>query len=196
MTETKEARNYSIRPGLIDRKVTLLVAAGSAMAANCEACLKKIVPELKDAKATDDEIRRAIVTGQFVKDRGAAIMKELADTLAGTSLAGESAVDLCPGDQMKKDAGYKVMMLIAAGSAMAANCEFCLNRIVPDLIEAGVSEADMRRAVEIGQFVKDKPAAIMKEAADVLTGSKLSGKSPSSEECPADKMKQSSGCCS
>jgi alkylhydroperoxidase/carboxymuconolactone decarboxylase family protein YurZ len=63
----------------------------------------------------------------------------------------------------------KVTMLIAAGAAMAANCEPCLNKIVPDLIDAGVSSADIRKAVEIGQFVKDRPAAIMKEAADTLT---------------------------
>ena len=43
---------------------------------------------------------------------------------------------------------YKVTMLIAAGAAMAANCEPCLNRVVPDLIEAGVAEADIRKAVE------------------------------------------------
>jgi hypothetical protein len=83
---------------------------------------------------------------------------------------------------------YKVTMLIAAGAAMAANCEPCLNRVVPDLIEAGVAEADIRKAVEIGQFVKDKPAAIMKEAADVLTGSSLS-EPHESEGCPADALK-------
>jgi alkylhydroperoxidase/carboxymuconolactone decarboxylase family protein YurZ len=83
---------------------------------------------------------------------------------------------------------YKVTMLIAAGAAMAANCEPCLNKIVPDLLEAGVAEADIRKAVEIGQFVKDKPAAIMKEAADALTGSHLSDNSVS-DGCPAEKMK-------
>ena len=83
---------------------------------------------------------------------------------------------------------YKVTMLIAAGAAMAANCEPCLNKIVPDLIEAGVAQADIRKAVEIGQFVKDKPAAIMKEAADVLTGTKLSD-SHASDGCPADALK-------
>ncbi len=84
---------------------------------------------------------------------------------------------------------YKVTMLIAAGAAMAANCEPCLNKIVPDLIEAGVAQADIRKAVEIGQFVKDKPAAIMKEAADVLTGTQLSDPH-ASEDCPADTLKQ------
>ena len=84
---------------------------------------------------------------------------------------------------------FKVTMLIAAGAAMAANCEPCLNRVVPDLISAGVAEADIRKAVEIGQFVKDKPAAIMKEAADVLTGSNLS-EPHQSAECPAERLKQ------
>jgi len=89
---------------------------------------------------------------------------------------------------------YKVTMLIAAGAAMAANCEPCLNKIVPDLIEAGVAEADIRKAVEIGQFVKDKPAAIMKETADALAGTRLS-EQHKSEGCPAEMMKTASGCC-
>ena len=89
---------------------------------------------------------------------------------------------------------YKVTMLIAAGAAMAANCEPCLNKIVPDLIEAGVAEADIQKAVEIGQFVKDKPAAIMKEAADALTGTRLS-EQHKSEGCPSDDMKAAGGCC-
>ncbi len=80
---------------------------------------------------------------------------------------------------------------IAAGAAMAANCEPCLNKIVPDLIEAGVAEGDIRKAVEIGQFVKDKPAAIMKEAADALTGSQLADQQKSEGcGCPADGLKQ------
>ena len=79
----------------------------------------------------------------------------------------------------------KVTMLIAAGAAMAANCEPCLNKIVPDLIEAGVCTADIRRAVEIGEFVKNQPAAIMREAADALTGTRLSQASSAVESCSA-----------
>ena len=89
--------------------------------------------------------------------------------------------------QVPEIVDYKVTMLIAAGAAMAANCEPCLNKVVPDLIEAGVAEADIRKAVEIGQFVKDKPAAIMKEAADALTGTNLADPHQS-QGCPAEKM--------
>jgi hypothetical protein len=87
---------------------------------------------------------------------------------------------------------YKVTLLIAAGAAMAANCEPCLNKVVPDLIEAGVAESDIRAAVVIGQTVKDRPAEVMKEAADLLTGTHLYEK-PVSEGCPADAMKQQAG---
>jgi alkylhydroperoxidase/carboxymuconolactone decarboxylase family protein YurZ len=101
-------------------------------------------------------------------------------------------------EQSEKDISqivdYKVTMLIAAGAAMAANCEPCLNKIVPDLIEAGVAEVDIQKAVEIGQFVKDKPAAIMKEAADALAGTRLS-EQHKSEGCPSDDMKAAGGCC-
>ena len=93
--------------------------------------------------------------------------------------------------QVSEIVDYKVTMLIAAGAAMAANCEPCLNKIVPDLIAAGVAEADIRKAVEIGQFVKDKPAAIMKEAADALTGSQLAVPQKSDGcGCPSDGLKQ------
>ncbi len=51
------------------------------------------------------------------------------------------------------------------------------------------AESDIRRAVEIGQFVKDKAAEFMKEVADVLAGPQFLSK-PVSKECPADKMKQ------
>ena len=84
---------------------------------------------------------------------------------------------------------YKVTLLIAAGAAMAANCEPCLNKVVPSLIEAGVSVADIRSAVSTGQAVKDRPAALMKEAADVLTGTQLS-RGTATEGCPLEEMKR------
>ena len=99
--------------------------------------------------------------------------------------------ELQPAKQKPEIVDFKVTMLIAAGAAMAANCEPCLNKIVPDLIGAGVAEADIRKAVEIGQFVKDKPAAIMKEAADVLTGSQLADQQTSAGcGCPSERLNQ------
>jgi AhpD family alkylhydroperoxidase len=93
----------------------------------------------------------------------------------------------CPAEKMKKDENYKRVMLVAAGSAMAASCEPCLNMVIPNLIEVGVPDAEIRRAVEIGQYVKDRQAEIMKEAADVLAGTSfLDEEIP--EGCVRDEM--------
>jgi hypothetical protein len=67
----------------------------------------------------------------------------------------------------------QVSLLVAAASAMAAGCEPCMDQIIPNLIDAGVADADIRRAVEIGQRVKDAAADYMKEVADVLAGTQL-----------------------
>ena len=102
------------------------------------------------------------------------------------------------GSEKAPNSVYKIVdknvtLLIAAGAAMAANCEPCLNKIVADLKEAGVGTNDIRRAVEIGQFVKDKPAANMKQLADTLTGTRLGARRPS-EECPLEQKDQTCVC--
>jgi hypothetical protein len=121
--------------------------------------------------------------GQTVKDKPAGIMKAMADRLTGTSLQNEAPHGGCPAERMKQTSVYPVMLLIAAGSAMSANCEPCLNKVIPDLIEAGVAEQDIRRALEIGQSVKDQKADVMKEAADILAGTDFS------EQFVADRLK-------
>ena len=93
----------------------------------------------------------------------------------------------CPAEKMKKDENYKRVMLVAAGSAMAASCEPCLNMVIPNLMEVGVPDAEIRRAVEIGQCVKDRQADTMKEAADVLAGTSFLDKEIP-EECVQGEM--------
>ena len=93
----------------------------------------------------------------------------------------------CPAEKMQKDENYKRIMLVAAGSAMAASCEPCLNMVIPNLIEVGVPDTEIRRAVEIGQYVKDREADIMKEAADVLAGTSFLDKEIP-EQCAQDEM--------
>ncbi|MFH1723237.1 MAG: hypothetical protein ABII00_01325 [Elusimicrobiota bacterium] len=153
----------------MDGNVSLLIAAGEAVAANSESVLKESLRDLLEAGVAEAHIRAAIDVGQTVKGKPAAILKEAADVLTGTDLAEKKARG-CPLDDAEPDADLRVPMLVAAGAAMAANCEPCLNQVVPMLIEAGVEESDIRSAVEAGQCVKDRAAGIVKEAADALTG--------------------------
>lgn len=87
-----------------------------------------------------------------------------------------------------------LFLLVAAGSAMAAGCEPCLDQIIPNLIEAGVPDGDIRRAVEIGDQVREAAAEYMKEVADVLADTRLAqGAVP--EKAPADSAAAPAGCC-
>jgi alkylhydroperoxidase/carboxymuconolactone decarboxylase family protein YurZ len=185
MSEVQESENMSENthsssdgssgPGLVDKNVSLLIAAGAAMAANSTSCLEKSVRELKEAGAPMELIQGAIHAGQMVKDKPSLIMKRKADALTGTHLAEGIVEGACPIEEMRQSGeDVRIPMLIGAGSAVAAGCEPCLNIVIPTLIEAGVQDSDIRMAVEIGQAVKDQASSIIQEAADVLAGTDLS----------------------
>ena len=154
-------------------KRIMLVAAGSAMAASCEPCLNHVIPNLIEIGVPDAEIRRAVEIGQYVKDREADIMKEAADVLAGTSFLDGEIPERCGQDEMATLTADKTSMLIAVGAAVAGNCVSCLDTVVRELKAAGATNEEIRGAVEIGLTVKEKPAAIVKETADRLTGEPL-----------------------
>lgn len=101
----------------------------------------------------------------------------------GTAAARRPEAPAATEDRPAIDA--KVKLLIAAGAAVAANCEPCLNKIHAQLRQAGVSVPDICRAIQIGQFVKDQSAAHMKKVAEALTGEKVTD-TPASARCPAD----------
>ncbi len=165
----------SSEPGLVDRSVSLLIAAGAAMAANSKRCLEKSVRDLNEAGVPKELIQGAIEAGQAVKDKPNLIMKKEADALAGTRLTEGIVEGACPIEGMlQRGDDLRIPMLIAAGAAVGVGCEPCLNIVIPALIEAGVQESDIRLAVEIGQAVKDQASSIIQEAADVLAGTDLS----------------------
>ncbi len=79
----------------------------------------------------------------------------------------------------------ETQILVAVGSAIAAGCIPCLEKINRTARESGITEKKLRAAALIGQFVKDQPAHHMKVAADNLLGTHLvSGGGGTS--CPAD----------
>ena len=106
--------------------------------------------------------------GEAVKEKPALIMKEAADVLVGTELVA-STPGACPAESLTDGEELIRVLLLGVGAAMGANCERCLNTAVPGLIEAGADEADIRRAVEIGQLVKDEATAFVRATTATLT---------------------------
>ena len=179
---------------IVDGKVAKLIAVGAAMAANSEPGFTQAVSESERDGVSKEAIRAAVEMGQLVKDKPATLLKKAADVLTGTNLTAKPTGEGCPADKMKRGAEYNLTMLIGAGAAMAAGCEPCLNKVVPGLIEAGVAEADIRKAVEIGQAARDRSASIMKEAAEVLAGATFA-ESPEPQKCSTNELNPVGRCC-
>jgi len=75
----------------LDRATQLLVAAGSAVAAGCIPCLETIVEMARAEGIEEKKLKEAVMTGQYVKEQPANMMKAFADRLVGTHLQGRSA---------------------------------------------------------------------------------------------------------
>ena len=73
----------------LDRETQLLVAAGSAVAAGCIPCLENIVGMARADGIDEKKLKEAVMTGQYVKDQPAGMMKQFADQLVGTHLSGK-----------------------------------------------------------------------------------------------------------
>ncbi len=73
----------------LDRETQLLVAAGSAVAAGCMPCLETIVGMARTEGIDEKKLKEAVMTGQYVKEQPANMMKEFADRLVGTHLSGK-----------------------------------------------------------------------------------------------------------
>ncbi len=79
----------------------------------------------------------------------------------------------------------ETQLLVALGSAVAAGCMPCLEKIFDLASAEGIEAKKLRAAAVTGQFVKDQPANHMKELADKLLGTHL--KSAFKEAgCPMD----------
>ena len=73
----------------LDRETQLLVAAGSAVAAGCIPCLETIVGMARSDGIDERKLKEAVMTGQYVKEQPANMMKAFADKLVGTHLSGK-----------------------------------------------------------------------------------------------------------
>lgn len=99
----------------------------------------------------------------------------------------------------------EIAELVAIGAAIASNCEPCFKHHYDAARKLGVSTADMQRAVDLAQKVKDTPARAMlelagrclKPAASTDAEAKAASATPKACNGPSNKPSESakSGCC-
>ncbi len=94
----------------------------------------------------------------------------------------------------------QVAELVAIGAAIASNCEPCFKYHYDQARKLGVSDADMRRAVDMAQMVKDTPARAMLNLAERLVGKSTSETAAKQSSCCTPSVakipvKSASKCC-
>lgn len=80
----------------------------------------------------------------------------------------------------------QVAELVAIGAAIAANCEPCFKYHYDQARRLGVSELDMRYAVDLAQKVKDTPAHAMLNLAERYLGAATPETKAAAASCCTD----------
>jgi alkylhydroperoxidase/carboxymuconolactone decarboxylase family protein YurZ len=140
----------------VDTMTEMLISAAAAVAVGDMDILREFAAKAVAEGASPEDLMKVTAVGNMVRARPAAHMLEVADVLTGSNYVTDTE-HVCPASQLDTATDdYFELMLISAGAAMAANCEPCLNQVVPNLIEAGASFELVREAVAIGKKVKDR----------------------------------------
>lgn len=77
----------------------------------------------------------------------------------------------------------QVAELVAIGAAIAANCEPCFKYHYDQARKLGVSDLDMRYAVDLAQKVKDTPARAMLNLAERYLGAATTETQAAASSC-------------
>lgn len=93
----------------------------------------------------------------------------------------------------------QVAELVAIGAAIAANCEPCFKYHYDQARKLGVSNLDMRHAVDLAQKVKDTPARAVLNLAERFLGPATPSTTTKANSCcvtePVAIVKPASKCC-
>ncbi len=87
----------------------------------------------------------------------------------------------------------QVAELVAISAAIAANCEPCFKYHYDQARKLGVTELDMRYAVDLAQKVKDTPARAMLSLADRYLGAATKESRAAAAACCTDEVVHASG---
>lgn len=128
-----------------------LAAVGISVAAGCKPCTDHHVEVARKARASDAEIRKAVVDGLDVR-MGAT------KTMARHALAhlGEQRWEVGPGAAGDKS---RLEALVRLGAAFAVNCVSSLATRLAAAERAGISREEIAEILHLAAVIKDKAAS-------------------------------------
>ncbi len=131
-----------------------LAAVGISVAAGCRPCTDHHVKVARKARATDEEIKRAIAGALVVRRSSGVIIENYA--LSQIGQIGEAA-DF--EGSVHTGTTDRVGALMSVGAAFAVNCVVSLEKHLASAEVVGVSMADIEEIVKLAAFIKRKAAS-------------------------------------
>lgn len=165
-----------------------LVAVGSSIAAGCKPCTNYHMKKVKEAEATEVEIRRAIEIATEVRRHAADIM--VAHGLRQLGVL-DHAEPPAPAEQ-----ACRIEELTAIGAAFAVNCGSTLKHHLKTSGGAGISRDEVEEVVKLAKFIKGKAASHVEKLVP-LEDATEDGAATKPEESKGryGPMKMMSACC-
>jgi AhpD family alkylhydroperoxidase len=133
----------------ITKKEKELAAVGISIAAGCKPCTDYHMKAVRQAGASDGEIRQAIQDAVCLRNVATAIMEKY-----GLSHLGETGTE-----QAAVPPRDRVAELLGLGAAFAVNCESSLENYIKSAKATGVSEEEILETAKLATFIKGKGAS-------------------------------------
>ena len=146
----------------LERKDKELVAVAASLAAGCIPCTEHHSVAVREAGASESEVRWAAAIGMAVKRRSLAVMGALATERLGlegsyNDLSTELGLDT-----------PRLAPLVTLAAAVAAHCVPRLEESLSHARRSGWAEPDIRRALGVGRMIRETGARKADEAASRL----------------------------
>ena len=128
-----------------------LAAVGISVAAGCKPCTDHHVGVARKARASDQEIKEAVVVALAVRRSATEIM-------AGYALAnlGEPEPEADSGSSAETS---RQRELVAMGAAFALNCVLSLEAHLAAAEAVGITQEEITQIVKLAAFIKERAAS-------------------------------------
>jgi AhpD family alkylhydroperoxidase len=147
-----------------------LVNIGASVATGCKPCTDYHFNKVREAGASDEEIKRAIADAMGVRDHA----KEIMESHGLKHLGITKDVDLgSPTEEIAKETS-RIRELVRVASAFAVNCTSSVKKHIDGAREIGIAEDEIQSVLDSAQFIKGEAAhyvgqmAKLKEEKDQL----------------------------
>ena len=128
-----------------------LAAVAISVASGCKPCTNYHVKAVREAGASDEEIKRAVADSLSVRKSATNFMK--AHALARLGQEGSHS------DADGPDSTNRVRELVSVGAAFGVNCTSNLKEHLAAAETVGISQAEVAEIAKLATFIKERAAS-------------------------------------